>query len=34
MVMGNILTGNELVVRVRAGLAARLNQNIKEARGA
>ncbi len=34
MLMENFLTGNEFVVRLQAGLAARLNQNNKEARGA
>jgi len=34
MVTGKFLTGNELFVRVRVGLAARLNQNSKEALGA
>jgi len=34
MAMGKFLTGDDLVVRVRAGLVARLNQNNKEALGA
>jgi hypothetical protein len=32
--MEKFLTDNDHVVRARAGLAARLNQNIKEALGA
>jgi len=32
--MEKFLTGSGFVVRLQAGLAARLNQKIKEARGA
>jgi len=34
MLKETFLTGNDIDVRLQAGLAARLNQKIKEARGA